>query len=83
MKKIILIFLVILLATSTNFDITSTSTCTNFTSGFCTKWEQTGTVQEQMGSCFPANTQVIGKLGPIKMKDLKKGDEILGWIDEK
>lgn len=35
-----------------------------------------------MGSCFPADAHAIGKEGPIKMKNLKKGDEILGWVNE-
>ena len=78
MNKLIFAASILVLALATNFDITSSSTCTNFTAGFCTKWEQTGTVQEQMGSCFPAPARVMGRNGPISMQELKRGDEILG-----
>lgn len=83
MNKFICIATLIVLISSSNFDITSTSTCTNFTAGFCTRWEQIGTVQEQLGSCFPNDVQVIGRNGNIFMRDLKKGDWILGWVDGK
>ena len=83
MNKLIFAATILVLALATNFDITSSSTCTNFTAGFCTKWEQTGTVQEQMGSCFPASARVMGRNGPISMQELKRGDEILGLVDGK
>ena len=72
--KYLLLALLIVLSLSTNFDITSTSACTNTANGFCTRWEQNGTVTEQMGSCFPADARVITPHGPLPMKNLKKGD---------
>jgi hypothetical protein len=80
MNTVVTLACLLLLANAANFDISSSSTCTNYTAGFCTKWEQTGTVQEQMGSCFPGNARVIGRDGPIEMQYLRKGDEILGWV---
>lgn len=83
MSKGLLLACLLVLALSTNFDITSTSVCTSMSAGFCTRWEQNGTVQEQLGSCFPAGARVLGRQGPIRMSDLRKGDEILGWVDGK
>jgi hypothetical protein len=74
MSKTLLLACLLVFALSTNFDITSTSVCTSTSGGFCTRWEQNGTVQEQMGSCFPATARVISRNGPIFMLQLKKGD---------
>lgn len=73
----------VVLSLTTNFDIVSSSTCTNITQGICVKWEQNGTVKEEMGSCFPANAKVMTKNGLTEMSRLKKGDEILGLVDGK
>ena len=81
--KILLVALLIALTFSTNFDITSTSSCTNIANGFCTRWEQNGTVTEQLASCFPAGARVITPQGPLTMSSLKKGDQILGWVNGK
>ena len=81
--KVIVLSLLIIFALGANFDIISTSTCTNTVNGFCTRWEQNGTVQEQMGSCFPGNARVITQEGPRSMRELKKGDMILGLVDGK
>jgi hypothetical protein len=81
--KFLLLAVFVGVVLSTNFDITSTSVCTNTANGFCTRWEQNGTVQEQMGSCFPANARVITRQGPLAMDQLSKGDEILGWVEGK
>jgi hypothetical protein len=68
---------------ATNFDIISSSTCTNITQGICVKWEQNGTVQEQMGSCFPGKAKVMTKNGLMEMSKLKRGDDILGLVNGK
>lgn len=81
--KVVVLSCLIMLTFGSNFDIVSTSTCTAIQNGFCTRWEQNGTVQEQLGSCFPANTRLITPNGPLSMQDLKKGDEVLGWVNGK
>lgn len=75
--------LLVVAALATNFDIVSSSSCTNVSQGICVKWEQNGTVQEQMGSCFPGMIKVMTKKGLTEMKDLRRGDEILGLINGK
>jgi hypothetical protein len=83
MKSVILLGCLFVLTLHASFDISSSSTCTNYSSGFCTRWEQNGTVQEQMGSCFPATAQLMTPSGLVQIKDIKKGDFVLGWIDGK
>lgn len=81
MKQVLLLVALVALISATNFDITSTSSCTNFAAGFCTRWEQNGTVQEQLGSCFPGKARVMTPRGLVSMNALKKGDFVLGWVD--
>jgi hypothetical protein len=81
--KVVILSLLLILALGSNFDIVSTSACTNTANGFCTRWEQNGTVQEQLGSCFPGSARVMTTDGPRSMRELKKGDMILGWVDGK
>jgi len=83
LNKAIIFTLLISVLLSTNFDIVSSSTCTNISQGICVQWQQNGTVQEQMGSCFPGHVKVMTKNGLTKMSELKKGDEILSLIDGK
>lgn len=61
MRSILFIVTLLVGASCANFDIVSSSVCTDFSKGFCTKWEQNGTVQEQLGSCFPGDAKVIGR----------------------
>ena len=75
--KILLVSCILAVAISTQFDITSTSTCTNYASGFCTRWEQNGTVIEQLGSCFPSDTLLMTRLGPKTIDSIEVGEEIL------
>ena len=59
MKGYILALLLVVCLT-TDFNISSTSTCTNLSAtGFCTRWEQSGRVEEDYGSCFPADAQLM------------------------
>lgn len=83
MKLCIVFTLFVTFSLAANFDIVSSSSCSNVSQGICVKWEQNGTVKEQMGSCFPANSKVMTKNGLTEMSKLKKGDEILGLIDGK
>lgn len=82
--KTFIIFCLALLITvkSTNFDIRSVSNCTfQNSNGFCTRWEQNGTVQEQLGSCFSENMRVISTSGFKYFNQIEVGDKILGLVD--
>lgn len=83
MKSVYLLACLVVMMMCSSFDISSSSICTNYSSGFCTRWEQNGTVQEQMGSCFPATSKVMTPSGLAQIRTIQKGDFILGWIDGK
>lgn len=79
MKNLILISLIFTISLAAEFNITSTSLCTNVSAqGFCLRWQQSGTVKENYGSCFPAHAQVMTSQGLVRMDQLQKGDQILG-----
>ena len=80
--KIALITALFILAAAQNFDILSTSTCVNVsTIGYCLKWSQNGTINQQLGSCFPADALVMTPQGLKNMGFINKGDMILGLVD--
>ena len=83
MTKISLAILLLIVSVfSTNFDILSTSVCVSVAqSGYCTRWEQNGTVKENYGSCFPADSYVNTEKGIKKMSEINIGDQILGFKD--
>lgn len=79
MKTQILFSLFVAISLAADFNITSTSLCTNVSAqGFCLRWQQSGTVREDYGSCFPAHAKVMTPNGLVRMDSLKKGDFVLG-----
>ena len=85
MQSHILASLLLVLALSTDFNITTTSTCSAFSANgaYCTKWEQHGRVVEDYGSCFPAHSLVKTPEGLIRIDNLKVGDLVLGFAEGK
>lgn len=56
--SILILALFVFYANSATFSITSVSSCTQQSAtGFCTRWEQNGSVVETT-SCFPAHAEV-------------------------
>ena len=82
MKPLLLAFLVTL-AVCSRFDIRSQSRCTDTAKGYCTRWEQNGTVDEMMGGCFPASARVYTPRGLTPMGELRRGDQVLGMVNGK
>lgn len=77
-----LLFLLVTSIHTATFSINSVSSCTATNpTGFCTRWEQNGSVTETT-SCFPAGTQLyVLEDGQEKVKDierLKVGELVLG-----
>ncbi len=80
--KSIFVSALLILAAAQNFDIVSTSTCVNVSStGYCLKWSQNGTINQQLGSCFPSDALVMTPQGLTTMNMIKRGDMILGLVN--
>ena len=66
---ILLFTLIIAYTHAAKFNILSTSVCTSTSAaGFCTKWEQNGTVQEETVACFSGDMFVLTKNGFKSMR---------------
>ena len=77
---ILLLTLILACTHAAKFNILSTSVCTSTSAaGFCTKWEQNGTVQEETVACFSGETLVLTKKGFKTMKELQVNDEVLSY----
>lgn len=90
MSKLTILVLCLLFAAAVNgatFSINSVSTCTTQSAtGFCTRWEQNGSVVETT-SCFPGSSEVYviedGQQIQKRLDSLKIGDTILGFDGQK
>lgn len=79
MNRIIVLIILVALISASGFDIYSVSTCTNVsTTGYCLKWQQNGTVHEQLGDCFPGRALVMTREGLKRMDAIVRGESILG-----
>lgn len=59
-NRVIILLVVIHCIFSVQFDISSVSTCVKESEkGYCTRWEQNGTVQENYGACFSKQVKVL------------------------
>ena len=77
--RVVVLGILLVLSAASGFDIASVSTCTNVSAaGYCLRWQQNGTVQEQLGSCFPGSALVMTPNGLKPMEEVVRGDSLLG-----
>lgn len=84
-KTFLLLAILLVCVYTATFDIKSVSICTQQSSqGFCTRWEQNGSVQETTG-CFPPYTEVYalenGDVITKKLEEVQIGDQILSQVN--
>ena len=71
----------VLLVSMTMVSLVSCATytiyCSDTSAGYCTTWS----VDHGSGACFPGSAKVMTNEGMKKMKDVKRGDMLLGMVD--
>ena len=74
--RVVVLGILLVLSAASGFDIASVSTCTNVSAaGYCLRWQQNGTVQEQLGS---GSALVMTPNGLKPMEEVVRGDSLLG-----
>jgi len=79
-KLFLFVLTLVVLVTAQSYNFQVTITCVENSTGYCTKWQQNGSISQATTSCFPASATVMRQDGVlVRMDKLTIGDHILAY----